>query len=219
MRRLAVALVCVLVLFVILAGYRTEKSVVEADGTTANPGEIEYVSVSITYEDGMGSDVLAEVQEAIEKFPPEVINGFAKEGWTIEVVSEIESNTDETIVGLTNFYNKTIQVSPFEGDIYSDITLKTLHEMSHYADRYYGSVSDTDEWKALYDDFGKEYVEYEYRGIRKTHRNASDIEYASSDRYELFACVMKDYLNNPDYVEENYPELYKFVRNVTEPET
>lgn len=224
MKKLWIILLDVLIVLIVLCNYRVVQKVVDPSlGTVSEENEnTEIVDINITYEKDLGNNAIVEVKKAVQKFPAEVIKGFVDKGWKIAVVSEIdltgtefEGTTTPLTVGLTDYDKKTIQVSPCESNLSGYIYIRTLHEMSHFADSYYGDVSDSEEWMALYNQYKDSYMEFEFNGIPKTAENASDLEYATSNRWEFFSCAMKDYLNQPEYVKQNYPGVYEYFSRLT----
>lgn len=197
---------------------------VQTSSYQGNQSDSKFVSVDITYEEQLGSDVVGKVRKAIEMFPADAIQSFSKQGWKIAVLSDIDSeeNPDNgmvTTVGLTNYDTKTIQVSPTSSDFSVDdsedlLTIRMVHEFSHFADVFYGNVTDSDKWKKLYAEYKDEYVEFEFYGIDKNMENQFDIGYATSNRYEFFACSMKDFYCHQDYLREHYPNLYVYFVNL-----
>lgn len=222
MKKLWIILINFIIIMIVLCNYRVVQKVVDPSvGTVAENDSTEIVDVNITYEKSLGNNSLLEVKRAVLKFPAEVIKGFAESGWKIAVVSEIDLTGTEfegvdfpLTVGLTDYDKKTIQVSPCDSDLSNYVYIRVLHEMSHFADSYYGDVSDTEEWMKLYEDNKDSYMEFEFNGISKTAENASDLEYATSNRWEFFACTMKDYLNQPEYVKQNYPDVYNYFNDL-----
>ena len=205
------------IIFIVLCSYRVTKRVLPQSETINATDESEEIKVNVTYEDVLGAGVLDEVREAMMKMPPEVVKAFVKENWKIAVVSEIdlsgtqfEGDDVPLTIGLTDYASKLIQVAPVKDSVDDFIMIKTLHELCHYADHYYNNAADSSEWKDLYAKYKTVYVEYEYEGITGTDRNRFDVAYAVSDRYEFFACSMKDYLKNPEYLKTKYPETFDF---------
>ncbi len=223
MKKMLIVLINVVIIVVVLCNYHTNKVVANpGDDVVTSSNDVEFVDVNVTYEEQLGHKAFSEVQRAITKMPPDVVKQFAQDNWKIAIVSEVDtSGTEfETVtmpktVGFTNMNDKTIQITPAPDDEISNfIMVKTLHELCHYADSFYGNAADSDEFKALYEDFRNSYVEFEYKSLKKTNTNREDIEYATSNRWEFFACTMKDYLNQPEYLKLNYPEIYDYYTNL-----
>lgn len=73
------------------------------------------------------------------------------------------------------------------------LTIRMVHEFAHFADVFYENATDSDKWKKLYAEYKDEYVEFGFYGIDRNTENQFDIDYATSNRYEFFACSMKDF--------------------------
>lgn len=184
--------------------------------------EYSQVDITVLMEKDMPTEkIFNEIQQAISLLPPDIIKSFVAEDWKIMVVSNIdfsnspyekENPTDPQLtVGFTNYETKIIQIKNIETDNF--VKLKFLHEISHYIDKKYNEKSCTDEFKALYEKYKDDYVEYEYFNVPVNTQNKADIEYAKSSNYEFFACTMKDYLYHNSYIEENYPDLYVYYNS------
>ncbi len=224
MKKLLIVLINVVIIIIVLCNYHTNKVVADpGDDVVTSSNDVEFVDINVTYEEDLGKEVFNEVQKAISMMPPDVVRSFANDKWKIVVTSDIDLTDTEfedthfpKTVGLTDMQTKTIQVSPAELDsLHNFVKIKTLHELCHYADIYYDNAADSDEFRNLYTN-SKDYVEYEYKGVKKTESNKIDIDYATSDRYEFFACAMKDYLNQPEYLKLNYPNIYDFFAKLIE---
>ena len=203
----------IVILMIIIMSYRRT-------GVTASVGSGSKVVtryIDLVYETDIDKDDIAEVQQAISLFPVEVVEKFIEGGWKIVVVKDIEGDNDlipAFISGQTDYENKTVTIQTND-KAEKSVLIRTCHEFSHYADLYYGNIADSEKWIELYDS-NKDFVEYEYSGTTVTEKNKADICYATSDRYELFACSCKDYLLHPDYLSSNYPNLFMFFRNLME---
>lgn len=216
-------IIVLLVIVIILANYTAyDKKHVVADNSQIEIDEYKYVD--IVYETGIDDKYIEEVDSAVKMLPVCVIENISKEGWKIELEKNISlkgtpyegEEMGYVTVGMTNYDKKIIEIVPYTYEGISNfVKLRTLHELCHVADKYYGDASEADEWGALYEDYKDRYVEYEFSGIDITPDNQKDIGYATSDRYEMFACVMKDYLNKPEYLLNNYEELYEFFKKLT----
>lgn len=176
----------------------------------------EFVSINITYEEGLGGDVANKIRKAVEMFPADAIQAFSNEGWKIAVLSEIADDSGDQYItaGMTNYDTKTIQVTPSNlqnGQVVDDVlTIRMVHEFGHFVDEFYGNVADTEEWIKLYATHKNDYIEYEFAGITKTESNAYDIDYATTNRYEFFACSLKDFYCHQDYLRDRYPDIYVY---------
>lgn len=54
------------------------------------------------------------------------------------------------------------------------------------------------------------HIEYEFAGITRTDSNAYDMDYATTNRYEFFACSLKDFYCHQDYLRDHYPDVYVY---------
>lgn len=221
-RKWLVITINILIFIIVLCSYKKNPSskVITPDETSAfDSGDIEKEQVNITYDSDIDSKYVTEVKNAVYQLPPAVIKGFAENDWKIVLVKDIDftdsgysnAGSDLETVGLTNYKNKTIQVKPLSyADIDNFVMLRSLHELCHYADIYYGNASEKEDWMKIYKKYAGKYIEYEFYGIKETSQNKEDIEYAGSDKYEMFASAMKDYLHSPDYTKEHYPDIYEY---------
>lgn len=178
--------------------------------------------VQMTIEEGMSEELFGEVQQALSIIPPEVLKAFIKEGWKISIVSSIDTThsqyEDEDILpqyadSFSNTKSNLVQIkNPNTTGIVKE---RMLHEMGHFADSYYGKASESDAFRKLYENYKSDYMEYRIANAEKGSITNDDIEYAASRDYEFFACVYKDYILYPDYVEERFPELSDYFFNLT----
>lgn len=164
-------------------------------------------------EGGWKIAVLSEIStDEDEDIPTESEDNAAVEN---EEPDNKEASSDRAkinTVGLTNYDTKTIFVSPSADATGADdlLTVRMVHEFAHFVDEYYGNVTDTDDWKKLYGEYKTDYVEFEFSGIAKNEENKYDIEYAASNRYEFFACSLKDFYCHQNYLRDNYSDLYVY---------
>lgn len=186
----------------------------------ADPSKYDFVDITVIMEKSMdNAAVMKEVKGAISCFPVEILQGFNDDDWRIMVVSDIDfsgitqhlDNKEDT-VGLTNFDDKLIQIKYNEAE--GVVKLRTIHEIAHYADEYYGFPSCSIDYVDAFYDEDDPYREYELDGIHKTAINAVDLEHANENTMELFACSYKDYLLHPDYLKENNEGLYNYYKEL-----
>lgn len=198
----------VVIVLVIVMNYGTRSTPV-ADSAT----ETRTQTVPIVYEEDIPSNALPEVKSAIMYFPPAVTDAFINGGWKIVLVKDVPGDDDiypMSAIGETDFDAHTITIQTEDTAAVSDIVLaRTLHEIGHFADRYYGGLSTTEEWESLFSG-NQDYVEFDYAGILVTDSNRGAVGYAVSDAKEMFACVLKDYYLHPDYLIDNFSELYAY---------
>lgn len=175
--------------------------------------------VNITIESSVSEKTVGEIKDMLYVVPTSVVESFVEDDWKMVLLTTFEEEdgyeyiaSDGTVVGLINYTDKTIIVKgvpEYEG------TAKNiaLHEMCHYIDRHWGNVSETEKFKELYNAYkdGK-YRTYAYAGIDITKASETDILYATSSNHEFFAETLKDYYLYPDYLEENYKDVYDFYK-------
>ena len=211
-RGLFVIALIVIILIIIMSYRRTGISASVGSGS-----KVVTRYINLVYETDTDSKDIEEVQQAVSLFPVEVVEKFIDDGWKIAIVKDIDGDDElipAFISGQTDYGNKTITIQSSE-KAEKSVLIRTCHEFSHYLDTFYGNAADQDKWIELYEE-NKDYREYEYAGALVTEKNRGDIEYATSDRYELFACSCKDYLLHPDYLYSNYPNIFMFFRNLLE---
>ncbi len=73
-------------------------------------------------------------------------------------------------------------------------------------------VSFTREFRDIYRQYRELYVEYEKAGIARTKENRLDFEYPVSNSEEFFACSLKDFFLYPQYLQQYYPEIYRWYQ-------
>lgn len=175
--------------------------------------------VNITIESSVSEAIVEEVKDVLHLVPGKVVESFVEDDWKMVLLSSFKDEdgyeyiaSDGTVVGLINYTDKTIIVKgtpEYEG------TAKNiaLHEMCHYIDRLWGRVSDTENFVELYNTYkGGRYRTYSYAGIELTSDTEKDILYATSSNHEFFAEALKDYYLHPEYLKENYEDIYDFYR-------
>lgn len=218
-RNILFAIALIVIILIIAASYKKQYTATDVKGAD-NAFVIEKQYVDIIYDADVSSEAISEVQKGIADMPMEVVKGFVDQGWKVSVVKDIERDEDiypMSAVGETDYDNKTVtvQAEDIPGSVANVFLIRTVHEMSHFADLYYGSLSDTEEWEGIYEK-NKGYVEYEYSGVSFIDDYADAAAYASSDRYEMFACGMKDFILHQRYLQQNYPDLYRYFSRVLE---
>lgn len=225
MKRLLLFIVMVLAILGIAYGNPVEEklpNIPEEQAEAAEDPNYKITDISVLMEVDMDKKLLTEVKDAVSYYPQDILTAFNDEGWKVMIVSTIdftdsryegESDIEPNLtVGLTNYKTKIIQVKDM--GLTGAVRLKLLHEMAHYADSYYDYPSYTDDCKTLYDKYKDSYVEYEFLGVAKNKENEVDLNYATSNAQEFFACGMKDYLYYPEYLKSDYPELDKYFETL-----
>lgn len=176
----------------------------------------ELVNINITYEESLGNKAVSYIRKGIEYFPMDVVKAFAEEGWKIAVISDyiaeddLEVNPNAKIMGMTDYENKTIQIVVYDRELDNALMYTTVHEFAHFAEAFYGNAADSEEWKSLYKKHRDNYREYDYAGIKIAGENASVLSYATSDRWEFFACAMKDYYCHPEYLKNSFEDIFNY---------
>jgi len=231
-----IALLLVIMFLVSYAGAGKEY-IADSQNTeiTEDEGSVHYENISITYEKQMPKDIPEQIRLAVIELPVEVVKAFIDDEWKIAIVSTVElpedANIDatidetDTVIGVTNYKTKTIQV--LYDEMQQSVTAPLMHELSHYCDKYYGEkyyaedslyrvnpgvylVSFTKDFEELYKNHKNTYLEYEKAGIARTEDNRLDFEYPVSNSEEFFACSLKDFFLHPAYLKDNYKEIYDF---------
>lgn len=218
MKKVLFAVVLIVIILVITAGYKKQYQASTVEGAE-NKFVIEKQYVNVVYDSDIQDFVIQEIQKGIASMPVDVIKGFVNEGWKVSIVKEIERDEDiypMSAIGETDYEaaTVTIQAEPLPPGVANVFLIRTVHEMSHFADYFYGNLTDKDEWKKLYEDNKDKYVEYEYSGVDFVGDSAAAAKYATSDKYELFACAMKDYILHVEYLKKNYPDLYGYFKQL-----
>ena len=212
------AIVLVVIILVITAGYKKQYEASTVEGAES-PFVIEKQYVDIVFDTDVSDAAIQEIQRGIATMPIDVVKGFVKNGWKVSVVTEIDWDEDiypMSAVGETDFDKATVtvQAEPLPSGIANVYLVRTVHEMSHFADYYYGNLADKDEWIALYEANKDRYVEYEYSGVEFVSDFKDAAKYATSDRYEMFACAMKDYILHSEYLRKNYSDVYAYFKGL-----
>ena len=217
-RGLLFAIILVVIILIITTGYKKQYEANSVEGAESKL-VIEKQYVNITYDADISDFAIQEIQRGIASMPADVIRGFTEQDWKVSVVKDIKRDEDifpMSAVGETDFNTNTVsvQAEPLPAGVANVYLIRTVHEMSHFADHFYGNLADQDEWTGIYEDNKDKYVEYEYSGIDFIDDFAEAAKYATSDRYEMFACGMKDFILHPDYLKRNYPDLYRYFKKV-----
>ena len=105
-----------------------------------------------------------------------------------------------------------------EEDISITIRESLLHELGHYYDTADLRFSSSDEFMALYE----KYSQREYIHIAGVYRvlpngqsgNIRPTSYPLTASYELFAEMFQQYIKYPNFVQEEYPDIYEYFKNL-----
>lgn len=175
--------------------------------------------INMTISTEVSETMVDEVKAAIEVFPDSVVKDFVEQDWKLVLLTDFEQlegyehiGSDSSVVGLINFADKTITVKGVPK--YKDTAKKIMvHELCHYVDRLWDNESSTGSFQDLFELYKEgRYITYAYAGVTVTEEYAQDIGYATSSNKEFFAESFKDYLLHPEYLEQNYPEIYDYYR-------
>ena len=226
-RKYLFILINVIIVLLVLTSYKESRKFVDPLDERFIPGEVknmEEMTVDLAYESILSPNSVKEVENAVKAMPADVIKSFVREGWKISVTQSIRIPEKEqllyeqgAIAGLCDFDRKVIQIKIIDEaneDITGSYYIRTIHELSHYADYVYGNISESDGFQRLFKQHQKDYIEYEYAGMERDQSTALQMDYATSNAGEFFACGLKDYLANSDYLRENYVNMYVFFRNM-----
>lgn len=207
-----------LIIILILTSYKESRVLVDTKRDGFIPWEyksLEEVEIPIEYDTSLSPESLREVQNAVTEMPADVIKALYDSGWKVSVNYSIDGSGVEagSVPGLCDFEKKTIYIGiPEEqSELPSgSYRIRTLHELSHFADMVYGFASDSDSFRKLY-----EAHKEDYRESGHADREGQD-SFKTSGASELFASAMKDYIADSDYLRENYVDMYVYFRNLTE---
>nr|WP_297704099.1 hypothetical protein [uncultured Butyrivibrio sp.] len=235
------ALIALFLMIMFLVSYANSGKEYVADSKASevitDEGKVHYENIPITYERQMPNTIPEQIRMAVVELPVEVIRQFIEDEWKIAVVSRIQmpdkvnidAVIDETdkVIGVTDYQTKTIQI--LYDDSQQCVTTSLMHELCHYCDKYYGEkyfaddslydgahvvylVSFTRDFRDIYQQYRDLYVEYEKAGIAHTKENRLDFEYPVSNSEEFIACSLKDFFLYPQYLQQYYPDLYRWYQ-------
>lgn len=210
MKRFLYFLAVLLVVLIILANYRVKENVYDPATVSAeDAARAENVTVNFTYDADIATKDVNDVKEALMLVPASVIKDFVDENWKLIITNNMEETSGSvyTANSYTDFRTRTIQIKPAKYASVQEFTkLQTIREMCRFADKFtYHMASDSESFKALYEEHKDNYIEYEL-----VDSNTSDTAYATSSEDTFFACSMKDFLVNPQYLLDNYSDVYAY---------
>lgn len=217
MRRILLFVLALMVVIGLIYSNPIEKKIEPADKQEESM-LVNYESTDITVmlEEEMDYRLINEVKDAASYYPQAVLTSFNDTGWKVMIVSEIdytdsEQTAEPNDLGLINFKTKTIQVR--DVGLTGAVRLTLLHEMAHFTDYYYGFASCEDDFAGIWDKYQDTYVEF---GLQDEpfDKNDPDIAYATLSPQEMFACGLKDYLYNTDYLLSEYPDMAIYFKDL-----
>ena len=219
MKKYIFIIINLVIVLIVLASYKESRKFVDPGAKNFIRGEVkelEELAVDISYDSTLSEKSVKEIEEAIKSMPADVIKSFVDNGWRITVTGEVSENglnreELENISGTCDFDNKIIRMKLKGDGLSRHYYICAVHELSHYADAIYGNISRTNDFKDLFEEYKDVFVEYE---LTEPGIAGSRLEYTKKDPEEFFACTMKDFIANPDYLRENYVELYVFIKNL-----
>lgn len=220
MKRLLLFIVVFLAVIALIYSNPVEKKVEVIDESIEEvPMNYESTDITVMLEEGMDTKLITEVKDAASYYPQAVLTQFNDSGWKVMIVSEIDYTdsgleADPEDVGLTNYKTKTIQV--LDIGITGAVRITLLHELAHYADLYYGYASSSDEFNVEWEEYKNSYVEFGMQDEEEDSDTKS--KYATFSKQEMFACGLKDYLYNSDYLWEQYPHMAMYYKKLMEVE-
>lgn len=214
MKRFLMFIAVLLIVLIILANVRVKEKVYEPGSVAAeDAAKAQNYTVNFMCDADIPEDDLDDVRAALMLMPASVIKDFVDDNWKLIITNQLNKEAKGYAgAGDTDFDTKTIQIKPIKYKGISGFTkLMTVHEMCHFADKTtYNNASSTEAFIKLYEAHRYDYIAYEFSGAAKASTDEEDIAFATSDRYEFFACAMKDFLCNPQYLLENYPDVHAY---------
>ena len=178
----------------------TARTASPTEAVDTAPGKVDIADVEVIMAEGMETErIMAEIQDAMALFPVSVVQSLSTGKWRIVVTSDLEED------GVTDFDTRIISIL-YGGE--NLIKTRTVHELAHVVDDYYGYPSASTDFAGFFED-DRIYVRYSYKDIT-TDDTASLIAKDNRDASEQFACSFSDYLLYPSYVRATYPDLWDF---------
>ncbi len=148
-----------------------------------------------------GSEGTAEaVEEELGKIPASLRKDFVSSGWHIYTTKEelgknYFNSEHSSVYGCTFYDEKLILISDNE----VEARKATIHEFGHFFDYNHGYLSETDEFKIIY--------EKEHAVMDKTLKDTCKL----TDTGEYFAECFSYYINSPELLKQTAPETYFYI--------
>lgn len=210
MRKIIIILNIAFVL-IFLAGIGSSLNNKETDFTTKRTQEWQ-IEINFAIEEGVSQTSIEYVTNSLERVPMNVLKAFNGDGWSVTLLKEIDfgsDNYDDDTTGLIDYIKKDIQIKATRD---GQETAIILHEIGHYMDWSNDFISSENEFIVLFNKYKDgSYVEYEYNGI---YAPKEEMLYATKNSRELFATICKDYIIAPEYLRNEYPDLYKYIKDI-----
>lgn len=164
----------------------SDKSMTEAQNE-------KFVNIQIIHNKNICNTSIDIIKESLDLFPDNMLDTFSADNWTISVIEE--ENVQSPFLETISFEEKNVNVYGKE----EKLMICTTHQLSHYADKFYGGLSGTSQWDKLMSEYSNEYKDYDTGQKINTY-----------SKEDMFACVNKDFLLHPEYLRDNYPKLYNY---------
>lgn len=138
--------------------------------------------------------------ETISKAPKSILDSVINSGYHIELVPDPgEGYGFKYICGLTITEERKIRIQSRE----SKFRKAVIHEMSHVFDESLGWISNTEEFKKI---FNSEVSSFKVHDYRSNHYKDNVQEY--------FAEACQEYVYHPAELKKNTPKTYEFIKNL-----
>lgn len=167
--------------------------------------------ISISYQKEH-TDNMEAFYTGLSYIPEELLQRFAKEGWTLQVMGDEITNaiTGGISAGDTWYDEKLIRYST--ASIQETVTIP--HEFGHFVDVTLGWVSNQQEFLAMYQtrlaNRGLHVTEY-YDAYTTKDADGIYDGYSYSDVREFYADSFACYLMEPEKLQNTYPEIYAYL--------
>ncbi|SEW38942.1 hypothetical protein [[Clostridium] fimetarium] len=157
----------------------------------------------ITVEDTLEKTMIDEINSCLANVPGNLVDGFNKSDWKILVtyknIASTYGGSSGSWCGLT-LTNEHKIILEADG---SKFRSSVVHEFFHYVDYSHGWLSNTGEWKSIYE---------AEKDIFQPSGYSEDGHYKSSAQ-EFFAEVGQEYCYNPNGVLQLAPRAYAYMLN------
>lgn len=140
------------------------------------------------------------VEAELNKIPSKIREKFVQSGWHIYVTDEslakaYYNGIHKTVYGVTFYEKKLILID----NSLEAASTATIHEVGHWFDNYFGNISNTKEFNAIYNKENEKFLNTFSRGCKM-------------DIGEYFAESFYRYIVSPDAMKKVAPETYLFIQ-------
>ena len=180
-------------------------------------------SVRIVMDDDLPFyDYMNEIKAGLSYFNPKDVQRFNEDGWRFIISKELDFTDSDynslkdddkaKIESFTNVKTKIVYIkeNAKEPTFVRQYTILGMCQFIDYINEYYSS---TEEFVTLMKKYPK-YTEYRYLGVEKTEDNKDKINQPNKSNINYFTYSMRDYLMYPEYVSEQYPELFDYFTDL-----